>query len=336
MRSVIFRQGGDAAVVAEVDSVADPNPPQARQISVRVGLSPVHRGDLVGAERTKLPPGAAPARMGSEAVGTVTAVGEGVTHLRDGDRVAVFPAPGAWSEQLTLPAEAAVKVPDTVSDEAASIMLVNTITSREILRAVQRLREDADADGDVPLIISAAASAVGKLLVQQATDRGWPVVAVVRSERSAGMVRDLFPAVPVVVTATAGWQEELRAKVHGRLTPVIADAHGGAFVEEMLPFLADAGTVVVWGDLAAQPWTLSTSELLDRELRIRAVSISRWMTRPADVRAGDMQAAAHMAAAHQELLAIATIHPLDDLKAAIHSARHHGAGTTLLNLDHDQ
>jgi NADPH:quinone reductase-like Zn-dependent oxidoreductase len=93
--------------------------------------------------------------------------------------------------------------------------------------------------------------------------------------------------VPVVVSGSGGWQRELEGAVRGRPVPVIADAHGGPFVREILPFLDDGGTLVLWGDLAAQPWTLSTSELLMRELKVRAVSISRWATRPGDIRAAD-------------------------------------------------
>jgi NADPH:quinone reductase-like Zn-dependent oxidoreductase len=156
---------------------------------------------------------------------------------------------------------------------------------------------------------------------------------VVRSERSARVVRDLFPSVAVVVTENAGWREELREKVAPHSLPVITDAHGGSFVEEMLPLLADAGTMVVWGDLAAEAWTLSTSELLDRELRVRAVSISRWMTRDAAIRRSDVQAAVRVAAEHQELLAVAAVYPLEEVHAAIYSARTRGAGTTLLKLN---
>jgi NADPH:quinone reductase-like Zn-dependent oxidoreductase len=174
---------------------------------------------------------------------------------------------------------------------------------------------------------------VGKLIVQQAVDLGRPVIGTVRSDRSAATVRRLFPAVPLVVTGTDGWQHELRGLVGRRPVPVIADAHGGRFVQEILPFLADAGTLVVWGDLAAQPWTLSTSDLLMRELRIRAVSISRWMTRPADVRGADRHAAVEFAARHPGLLTVYAVYPLDDLRDAIDEARTNGVGTVLLKLN---
>ncbi|WP_163567031.1 alcohol dehydrogenase catalytic domain-containing protein [Fodinicola feengrottensis] len=211
MRSVIFSQAGDAASVARVADVPDAPAPRADEIQLRVSLSPVHRGDLVGTEAVSLPADESRhVRLGSEAVGVVTTVGDAVCNLRVGDRVAVFPAPGAWAESVTVPAEAAVNVPETVSDEIASILLVNTITSRDVLRAVSDLRGTTATVDDTPLVVSAAASAVGKLVVRQALDRRWPVIAVVRSDRSAATVRKLFPDVPVVVTGNDGWQGELR------------------------------------------------------------------------------------------------------------------------------
>lgn len=332
MKSVVHCRAGDAAAVAHIEDRPEASAPRAGEIQVRVSVSPVHRGDLVATE-TGLPDGSAGRRLGTEAAGVVTAVGPSVPTFRVGDRVAVFPAPGAWSEHITVPAEAAVAVPDSLSDETASVLLVNTITSRDVLRAVDELRAAAAAPSDSPLLVSGAASAVGKLIVQQARDRGWPVVAIVRSDRSASTVRTNWPDVPVVVSGSGGWQHELERAVRGRPVPVIADAHGGPFVREILPFLDDGGTLVVWGDLAAQPWTLSTLELLMRELKIRAVSITRWATRPGDIRAADRRAALQIAAQHPRLLTVHAAYPLDELPSAISAARTSGTGTVLLKLN---
>jgi NADPH:quinone reductase-like Zn-dependent oxidoreductase len=329
MRGVVYSDAGDAAVVARVEDVPEVPAPKAGEVQVAVSVSPVHRGDLVGTA-AGLPGGAGIRALGTEAAGVVTEVGESVRTVRVGDRVAVFPAQGAWSERVTVPAEAVVGVPDAISDEVASIALVNSVTSRDVLRAVDELRAAADA---APLVVSAAASAVGKLIVRQALDRGWEVIAAVRSDRSAATVREHFPDVAVVVTGNDGWQRKLEGLIGGRPVPVITDAHGGSFVQEILPFLADAGTLVVWGDLAARPWTLSTSELLMRELKVRAVSISRWATRSADIRAADRRAALELAAQHPELLAVHATYPLEELRDAINAARTNGAGTALLKLN---
>lgn len=331
MKAVIQRQPGEATDVARIEDIPDARAPRARDVQVRVAVAPVHRGDLLGT-RAELGDGISLRRLGTEAVGTVVAVGDAVESIDVGDRVAVFPTAGAWSERVTVRAGAAVRVPDPISDETASIMLVNTITSREVLRAVEEARRDAGAREDTPLIVSAAASAVGKLIVRQALDRRWPVIGVVRSERSARSVRDHFPDVPVAITEHDDWREGLRAAVGGRRIPAITDAHGGPFVPDILPFLGDAGTLVVWGDLAARQWNLSTSDLLMRELRIRAVSISRWMTRPEEIRSADQRAAVELALQHPELLAVQDTYPLDDLHDAVAAALSHATGTTLLRL----
>ncbi|GAA0932652.1 alcohol dehydrogenase catalytic domain-containing protein [Pseudonocardia zijingensis] len=329
MKSVVHHQAGDAAAVARVEDRPDAPAPREGEIRVRVTFSPVHRGDLLLAEAA--PPAAGHA-LGTEAAGVVTEVGPSVSAPRVGDRVAVFPAPGAWSEHITVPAEAAVVVPDSVGDVTASVLLVNTLTARDVLRATEEITAAAAAPGDSPLVVTAAASAVGTLIVQQALDRGRPVIAIVRSDRSADVVRANWPDVPVVVSGRDGWQRELERAVHGRAVPVVADAHGGPFVRELLPFLDDGGTVVVWGDLAAQPWTLSTGDLLMRGLMVRAVTILRWPTRPAEVRTADRRAAVEVAVQHPHLFAVGAAYPLDELQVAIAAARGTATGTALLDL----
>ena len=333
MRGVVFSHGGVPAEVARVvDDLPDAPEPKAAEVRVDVSVAPLHRGDLVGIE---MAPDQAfsPVRLGSEAMGVVTAVGESVATVRVGDRVAVFPASGAWSERITIPAAFAVPVPDSVDDGVAAVTLVNAITSRDVLRAITEVRAELDAPDDAALIVSAAASAVGRLIVRQAHDRGVPVIGVVRSNRSAETVRKLFPEVPVVATEREDWQQILRELTGGRGVPVITDAHGGGFVREMLPFLSDGGTLVAWGDLEARPWTLSTGDLLMRELRVRAVSISRWMTRPDEIRAADRQAAVQLAERWPELFAAHSTYPLDALRSAVEAVRGNGTGTALLRFE---
>jgi NADPH:quinone reductase-like Zn-dependent oxidoreductase len=330
MRGVVFSRRGEPAEVATVADLPDAPEPGAGEVRVAIGVAPLHRGDLVGIESA--PDGTFAARpLGTEGMGVVTAVGGSVGHVRIGDRVSVFPARGTWSQQVTVPAEAVVAAPASTGDEVAAVMLVNGVTSCEVLRAVDAAR--ATADRETPLIVSAAASAVGKLIVRQALDWGTPVIAVVRSDTSAKTVEALFPEVPVVATARDGWRHRLRELAGARGVPAIADAHGGDFVHEILPFLADAGTLVVWGDLSARPWTLTTSELLMRELRVQAVSISRWMMRSHEIRAEDRWVAVQLAQRRPELFATSPEYPLDRLREAVEAVRGDGAGTVLLRLN---
>lgn len=70
-----------------------------------------------------------------------------------------------------------------------------------------------------------------------------------------------------------------------------------------------------------------------RELKVRAVSITRWVTRPGDIRAADRRAALQIAAQHPHLLAVDAAYPLDELPSAISAARTSGTGTVLLKLN---
>jgi NADPH:quinone reductase-like Zn-dependent oxidoreductase len=324
MRSVFHRRGGDPLEVTELGDLPNAAEPGPEEITVRLAAASVHRGDLVGIEAAPEVPG--PVRcVGTEGTGTITAVGKSVTGLYVGDRVALFPAAGTWAECLTLPASSATRLPDAVADETASVMLVNPITAQMIVRAVERIR--ALVHSTAPLVVTAAASGVGRLVIHEASARGIPVVAIVRSDRSAVTVRALFPTVPVVVTADDEWREAVRRQVGSDGVPAIADAHGGSFVAEILPFLAPGGTLVVWGDLQARAWTITTGDLLMNEYQVQAVSISRWLATSPEDRAADVRGAVELAARRPDLLGASDVFPLEDFRDALVAARAPGRNT---------
>ncbi len=331
MKAAVFRRPGAALDVVEVVEQEAPSAPRARNLLVRVARAPMHPGDLLllGAPSDS---GFAPRALGTEGMGVVLSAGDGVSGFTAGDRVAFFPSSGSWREVIQVPADTAVLVPDEVSDAVASLMLVNTVTARDILRAVD------DAGGgragvDGPLLVTAAASSVGKIVIAEALARGLSVLPIVRSESSAKVVAEHFPELTAITTSDAAWQEALRSAIAGRPVPVIVDAHGGPFTRAVLPFLSDAGTLLVYGDLSRTATGMETFDVLVREYRIRGVSISRWGTRPDDVRQADVRAAVDLAARSPQLFEVAGVFPLDDVTDAIAAAQKPGKrGTPVLSM----
>src|SRR3978361_2400525 len=86
MRSVIFEQFGEPAKVLTLTERPMPEPGPG-QVRVRMVLSPIHNHDLmiIAGKYGYKPP--LPAVPGTEAVGVVEALGEGVTNLKVGQRV---------------------------------------------------------------------------------------------------------------------------------------------------------------------------------------------------------------------------------------------------------
>src|SRR5215212_7036510 len=138
MRTVEYTRQGDAAQVLTLKERPHRPAPGIGEVLVRMLVRPVHPGDLIGVEGLPgQPEQQSEARTpGVEGMGVVESVAADVHALHPGQRVAVFPLPGTWSDFVVVPAELAVPVPDGVSDETAALMLVNPLTLRMLYRAL--------------------------------------------------------------------------------------------------------------------------------------------------------------------------------------------------------
>lgn len=329
MRSVVHTRTGSPADVVEV--IARPEPPALRDnhLLVRMHLVPLHPGDLLLGDPA---PGRSflPRTIGSEGVGVVQEVGKSVRDFSPGDRVAIFPAPEALSELVTTDAANAVHVPFDVDDEVASLMLVNSITAREVLRAAGLLGARPSHQTG-PLVVAAAASSVGKLIIANAARDGLDVIAVVRSQSSEEDLNTLFPNLPVVRTENREWKDRLTALLGGRPLPVAIDAHGGPFTRDLLAMVEPGGTVFVFGDLSRTDTGILAFDVVTREVGLRGVSIGRWFTRDDATRRSDRAAALDSARAWPHLFKSAGTFAVDDVLGAVEAAQRPGKrGTPLV------
>jgi NADPH:quinone reductase len=170
--------GGPEVLKVADEPVAEPGPGQAR-IEVRAaGVNPVdfksYSGNM-GADPARLP-----LRVGSEASGLVTAVGEGAAGpagpLTVGDEVIAFRAPGAYAAELVVPAGALVPKPLALDWAQASGLMLTGVTAWHALAVTQV------GEGDT-LLIHGASGGVGTMAVQLAAGRGALVIATSSPER---------------------------------------------------------------------------------------------------------------------------------------------------------
>ncbi|MDO8209612.1 hypothetical protein [Conexibacter sp. CPCC 206217] len=314
----------DPSGVPFVRDVDDPEP-ASDLVTVRVRRAALHLGNLLGAGERPL---------GSEAVGIVEHA-PADSPLAPGDRVGTFPAWGVVRERIALTPERVFAVSDEVPDDVAAQLYVNALTAQMVLRAFERTTARTGDDG--PLIVSGAASALGRILLADAQDRGYDVVAVVRRVASAERVAAGF-GVPAVATSDAGWRAELARILDGRAAAAVADAHGGPDGHALWAFLARGGSVLQWGDLSGEPVGMRASELLPTELRLEGVSVSRWLEAvAAGDRAADVARVEVLARTRPELFRVAQRFTLDTLGPALERLRRtDGSGTVLVDLMPDQ
>lgn len=175
----IHQTGGPEELTWEQVEVGDPGPGQVRLRQSACGLNYI---DVYG--RTGLyPVGDLPAVLGMEAVGRVEAVGDGVSGLASGDRVAYPMALGAYAEARLIEADKLVRIPDTIDDVTAAAMMLKGLTAHYLL-----FRTYPVQPGD-SILVYAAAGGVGLILCQWANLLGANVIGCVGSEAKAELAR---------------------------------------------------------------------------------------------------------------------------------------------------
>lgn len=260
MRSITYESFGEPADVLSVTDAPLPEPGPG-EVRVRLLLSPIHNHDLWTVRGTYGFKPELPARAGTEAVGVIDALGEGVEGLAVGQRVATGGTFGVWSEFFTAKAAALIPVPDAVPDEVAAQLVAMPFSALSLL-------DSLGLDEGDWLIHNAANGAVGRLVAQLAPARGINVVGLVR--RSAG-VDELADAGigRVVATDTEGWQDRVRAIVGDARISVGVDSVGGDSSGDVLSLLGERGTLVSFGAMASETMSIASGDVIFKQATVK-------------------------------------------------------------------
>jgi len=244
--------------------------------------------------------------------------------------VAFFPAPGSWRDEVLVPAESVTLLPDAVPDEIGSQLLINTGTA---LTAVRTAHEavPADSRADVVVLLTAAGSAVGRLLDKLLTDRGVKVIRLVRSEAGADRLAARLPGSPVFSTDATGWKERARAAANEAKIHVAIDSVGGALLGDVADLLAEGtGTVVNFGTLGGEASDVRL--FAPRALTLKGMFLGQWMRQPAEVRKADIALAQRLALVPQPLFEVAARYPPSRIGDAVaHVGRPGRSGMVLFD-----
>ena len=221
-----------------------PRQPGPSQALVRQTASGLNFIDTY--HRTGLYPVKLPFVPGSEGAGVVEAVGEDVTHLKAGDRVAYLGA-GTYSTHYTGAAATMVKLPDEISEKDAAAVLLKGLTAWMLLFEVRRASPGETA------LVWAPVGGVGSLLVPWATSMGVNVIAVTSSETKGSRAREL--GAQHVVMSSSDVAKDVRALTGGAGVDVSYDSVGKASAQASLDSLKPRGWWVSYGNAsgAADP-----------------------------------------------------------------------------------
>jgi NADPH2:quinone reductase len=238
MKAIRFEKAGGPDVLR----LEDIELPALRAGEVRVRHTAIGVNFIDTYHRSGLYPVSLPSGLGLEAAGTVEALGEGVTNLKIGDRVAYCSGPiGAYAEANNIHADRAVKIPAGISDEIAAAALLKGLTAHYLLKLTYPVQPGQT------VLIHSAAGGVGLIACQWARHLGATVIGTVGSDDKAALARENGCA-HVLNLKTEDWSKRTRELTGGDGVPVVYDSIGKDTFAGSLDCLAVRGMMVSFGN----------------------------------------------------------------------------------------
>lgn len=249
----LYETGGPEVMRWEEVGAGETAPNEARVRHEAVGLNFIDIYFRSGRYPLQLPSG-----LGLEGAGVVEAVGNAVTDIKVGDRVAYAGGPpGAYAEVRNMPADRLVKLPDSIDFKTAAAMMLQGMTAQYLLRRTYRVQS-----GDT-ILIHAAAGGVGLIVCQWAKALGATVIGTVSSDEKAALAKAHGCDHPIIYT-----REDFVARVKeitgGEGVPVVYDSVGADTFTKSLDCLRPLGMMVTFGQSAGPVAPVDTQELSKR------------------------------------------------------------------------
>jgi len=236
MRAVRVHHPGGPEVL-QYEELSPPDP-KAGEALVEVHAAGVNFIDVY--KRAGLYKVALPATIGEEGAGKVVAVGDGVSEVRVGDRVAWASVLGSYAEYAIVPAARLVPLPSEISATQGAALMLQGMTAHYLAASTYPLRQ-----GD-RCLVHAAAGGVGLLLVQIAKKRGAFVIGTAGSDDKAQLAREAG-ADEVIVYTRQDFVQETKRLTEGRGVHVVYDSVGRTTFLPGLDVLVPRGTMVLFG-----------------------------------------------------------------------------------------
>ncbi|MGD0499434.1 MAG: quinone oxidoreductase [Bryobacteraceae bacterium] len=236
MKAILVKEpGGPERMELVETAIPLPGPGQAL---VRIAAIGVNFIDIYF--RTGLYKADIPIALGSEAAGTVEAVGPDVTEAAPGDRVAYAMTRGSYAEYALVPAAQLVKIPEGLDFQAAAAAMLQGMTAHYLTHSTYPLKSGESC------LVHAAAGGAGGLIVQMARMLGARVLATVSTAEKAAVARE-NGAHEVILYTQTDFDAEVKRLTHGRGVDVVYDSVGRATFERSLNSLRPRGVLALFG-----------------------------------------------------------------------------------------
>jgi NADPH2:quinone reductase len=232
----IHETGGPEVLTLEDVELAAPGPGQVVVRHAAIGVNFIDTYQRSGLYKLSLPTG-----LGSEAAGTVEAVGAGVAGFKIGDRVAYATAPiGAYAEAHTVPAEKLIHLPDSIRFETAAAAMLKGLTAQYLLK------QTFVVESGQTILFHSAAGGVGLIAGQWAKHLGAKVIGTVGSDSKIALAQ--ANGYELVLNLHDDWVAKVKATNSGQGLPVVYDSVGKDTFEGSLDCLQPRGLMVSFGN----------------------------------------------------------------------------------------
>ena len=236
----IAQHGGPEQLKIAMVTVGDPGPGEIRIRHKAVGLNFIDVYQRSGLYQLPMP-----LNLGMEASGLVEAVGEGVTHLKVGDRAAyASQPPGSYCEVRVMPAKCVCKLPDAISFETGAAMMLKGLTAQYLLKKVRPV-EGLEAGDHV--LFHAAAGGVGQIVCQWAKALGLQLIGTAGSDAKCELAKANGAAFAINYS-----KEDFAARVKeitgGKGVKVVYDSVGKDTWDKSLDCLRPFGLMASFGN----------------------------------------------------------------------------------------
>ena len=256
----VHQHGGAEALKYETVEVGAPGAGQVKLKQHAIGVNFI---DVY--QRTGLYPQTLPFSPGNEGAGEVTAVGEGVTDLKVGDRVAYAGAIGAYASERLAPADKLVKLPDAISYETGAAMMLQGMTVQYLLRRTYKV------DQNTTLLMHAAAGGIGLIACQWAKHLGATVIGTAGSDEKCALAK-AAGATHVINYRTEKFVDRVNEITGGKKCDVVYDSIGKDTFPASLDCIKPLGLFVSFGN--------ASGPVEGVNLGILAAKGSLYVTRP--------------------------------------------------------
>ena len=237
-KTVVINEFGGSENLSIIDMpVGEPAAGQVRIAHKACGLNFI---DVY--QRTGLYPLTLPHALGMEAAGVIEAVGEGVTHLKVGDRAAYASMPpGSYCERRVMPAAQVCPLPDGISFEEGAAMMLKGMTVQYLFHRTTPLKR-----GDT-VLFHAAAGGVGLIACQWAHSEGITLIGTAGTDEKCQMALD-HGATHCINYNTEDFKTRTRELTDGKGVDVVMDSIGQATFEGSLDCLKPLGMMITFGN----------------------------------------------------------------------------------------